>query len=98
WFRTLECMTMTSDEIEAARAGARDLDVSRDPVRVARRSFLLGALAVRAGDFNAAEEAARELDRMPAVDESSIAADLALALRARVAVRQDRIDQALAAL
>jgi tetratricopeptide (TPR) repeat protein len=62
------------------------------------RLYLAAALAVRAGDTAAANRLARELERMPGFEGSSIPHDLALAVRARQLAKEGNPSGALALL
>jgi tetratricopeptide (TPR) repeat protein/TolB-like protein len=93
----LDFFPMSPDELRRAREGVAAL-AATDPLRAARRTFLLGSLAARAGDPDGAEQAARELERMSPIADSSIAGDLALAVRALAAYHAGKSDEALAAL
>ena len=97
WIDTLDFVPSTPAQLAAARVAAARLDPNFDAAFGPARSYLLGALAVRAGDFPAAEEAARELERTP-FEGTTISADLALAVRARMVAARGDAARALALL
>ncbi|HEX4381494.1 MAG TPA: protein kinase [Myxococcales bacterium] len=84
WIDTLELVHASPRQLAASRASAAGLDDSKDPARAPAKQYLMGMLALRAGDFRAAEAAVRALSELPEVPGSTIAADHALALRARI--------------
>ncbi len=98
WIDTLEFVPVSPDELRASRQAAQRLDPSRLPQLGPAREYLLGALALRAGDSTAAEHAIRALERMPPFEMSSITTDLALALRARRLAAKGENAAALATL
>ena len=98
WIDTLEFVPVSPDELRASRQAAQRLDPSRSPELGPAREYLLGALALRAGDSAAAEHAIRALERMPPFEMSSITTDLALALRARRLAAKGENAAALATL
>jgi tetratricopeptide (TPR) repeat protein len=98
WVDTLEFFPVSPEQLRASRQWAQHLDASRAPQLGPAREFLLGALAVRAGDPAAAEHAIRALERMPPFESSSITTDLALALKARRLAAKGETAAALAAL
>src|SRR5258706_137793 len=98
WIGSLDFFPIQPAQLAADRAAAGQLDVSRAAALLPRKTFLIGALAARAKDEAAAEQAAAELDRMPPLEGSSITADLALAVRARVLAARHEPGPALALL
>jgi len=94
WMNTFLEFEISPDALRAARAAAARLG-TEDADHVPSRRYILGALAVRAGDFDTAETMARELVAMPPLAGSSITTDLALALRARIQSRQGNFKAAL---
>jgi len=98
WLETVEFVRPTPAQLEAARAAAERLDAARDGPLAAARAWLLGALAIRAGDRAAADRAVKELEAMPPLEGTSITADLALSVRARQLAGEGRAAEALAAL
>ncbi|MGE5049893.1 MAG: tetratricopeptide repeat protein, partial [Deltaproteobacteria bacterium] len=98
WVDTLEFFTPSPEQLRASRQAAQRLDATRSPQLGPAREYLLGALAVRAGDAAAAERAIRALEQMPRFETSSITTDLALALRARRLAAKGESAAALAAL
>jgi tetratricopeptide (TPR) repeat protein len=88
WMDTLDFVPASAVQLAAARAAVQRIDATRNRAMGPAKLHLAGALAVRAGDFAAAEAATRQLES--AEMGSSIRADLALAVRARVlAARND---------
>jgi tetratricopeptide (TPR) repeat protein len=84
WFEAQDFMPADAAQLVAARRAVARLESSGQASLAAAKPYLLGALAVRAGDFLAAEDAARELERMAPVEGTSITGDLALGVRARL--------------
>ncbi|HEX4386548.1 MAG TPA: protein kinase [Myxococcales bacterium] len=84
WIDTLDLVSPSPAQLTKARADAARLDVVKDPTRAAAREYLLGMLALRARDVKAAEASVHALEALPELPESSIVADHALALRARI--------------
>jgi tetratricopeptide (TPR) repeat protein len=98
WLETLEFVPVTPDLLEAARATALRIDVARNPDLAPAREFLLGALALRGRNRRVADAAAKRLEELAPAGATSVAADLALDLRARMLVNERRPAEALAAL
>ncbi|HEY6909241.1 MAG TPA: protein kinase [Myxococcales bacterium] len=98
WIDTLDFVPATPAQLAASRALAERIDGTRAPHLGPARLYLAAALAVRAGDAAAANRLARELERMPGFEASSITHDLALAVRARQLARQGNPSGALALL
>jgi tetratricopeptide (TPR) repeat protein len=96
WMDTLDFVPVSAAELPAARAAVQRIDATRNRALGPAKLHLIGALAVRAGDFAAAEGAARQLES--AEMGSSIGADLALAVRARVLAARNDLAGALALL
>jgi tetratricopeptide (TPR) repeat protein len=97
WIDTLSFVPSTPGQLAAAQEAVRRMDPGLDASFAPARSYLTGALAVRAGDFPAAEAAALQLEQTP-FEGSAIAGDLALAVRARMAAAHGEHAQALALL
>ncbi|HEX4381496.1 MAG TPA: protein kinase [Myxococcales bacterium] len=90
WVDTLELITVSPQQLRQSRAAAAALDEAKDPARAPAKHYLMGVLAVQAGDLAAAQEQARALETMPSLEGSSITSDLALAMQARIlAARKD---------
>jgi len=98
WVDTLDFVPATPEQLRASRLAAERLDPSRSAQLGPAREYLIGALALRAGDGAAAERAIRTLERMPPLETSSITADLALALRARKLAAKGEFAAALSTL
>ena len=84
WIDTLELVQAAPAELAASRAAAAGLDVTADPTRAPAKQYLIGLLALRARDLEAAREALLALQATPEIPRSSIAADLSLSLQARI--------------
>jgi tetratricopeptide (TPR) repeat protein len=86
WLDTLSEFAISPAQLKTARANAAQLlaKLSPDDAKLPLVVYLGGVLAVRAHDSAAAEDVARRLESMPMLGNSSIVADLALALRARI--------------
>ena len=97
WIDTLDFVDSTPEQLAAAQAAAQRMDPTFDAAFEPAKRYLAGALAVRAGDLPAAEAAARALEQSP-LEGTSIAADLALAIRARMAARSGDAARALSLL
>ncbi len=97
WIDTLDFVSSSPAQLAAARAAAERMDPAFDASFAPARQYLIGALAVRAGDFSAAEAAVRVLEQVP-FEGTSIAADLALAVRARMLAARGDAANALALL
>jgi tetratricopeptide (TPR) repeat protein len=97
WLDTLTEFAISPAQLKTARANAAQLlaKLSSDDDKLPLLVYLGGVLAVRAHDSAAAEDVARRLESMPTLGNSSIVADLALALRARI---QEQRGNAAAAL
>jgi hypothetical protein len=98
WIDSLELIQVSPEDLARSRAAAARLDDTKDPVRAPARQYLMGMLAVRAGDLAAAQVAVKALDQLPALQNSSITADLSLALRARILAARTNYAGALALL
>ncbi|HEX4386605.1 MAG TPA: hypothetical protein VH083_26810, partial [Myxococcales bacterium] len=98
WIDTLDYFDVTPAQLAASRAKAMRLDVTADPSRGPARQYLIGRLALRARDLKGAEAAMAVLQAMPELPKSSIAADLALTLKARILLAKGDAAAALAAL
>jgi tetratricopeptide (TPR) repeat protein len=97
WVDILDFVSASPARLAAARAEAERIEIDTPQIAPAKH-HLIGALAARAGDFAAAENAARELERMPPLLGSSVTSDLALAVRARVLAAHSQPAAALALL
>jgi tetratricopeptide (TPR) repeat protein len=99
WMESLTDFESTPAQIAAARAEAarRIAAASPDADMLPMLRYVSGVLAVRAGDLDAAEKIASELEKMT-LGNSSIPEDLSLALRARILQRQRNYAGALALL
>lgn len=97
WVDTLDAVPSTSAQLAAAQMAARRLDPALDASFGPARKYLIGALAVRAGDYPAAEAAAVELEQTR-FEGTSLAGDLALAVRARMLSARGEAAKALALL
>jgi tetratricopeptide (TPR) repeat protein len=96
WIDTVELVAPAAKELASSRASAAALDVAADPARAPAKHYLIGLLAVRARDLGAAEAAVRALQALPEIPRSTIAADLALALQARILAARGDAKAALA--
>ena len=97
WLDTLDFVPASPAELAAARAAAQRIDASRHGALGPAKLHLIGALAARAGDFTAAEAAARQLESAE-IEGSTVGADLALAVRARILAARSDLGGALATL
>ena len=97
WIDTLDFVHSSAAQLADARAAAERMDPAFDAYFAPAKRYLVGALAVRAGDFSAAEAAAHELEQM-SFEGTSLAADLALAVRARMLAARGDAAHALALL
>jgi TolB-like protein len=97
WLDTFSEFAISAAQLKTARANAAQLlaKLSADDAKLPLVVYLGGVLAVRAHDSAAADAVARRLESMPMLGNSSIVADLALALRARI---QEQRGNAAAAL
>jgi serine/threonine protein kinase/tetratricopeptide (TPR) repeat protein len=98
WTETFDFVQVPPERLAKARREIDSFDVSKVPMLVPCKAYVVGALAVRAGDLAAAEKAAKELDAMPRFDDSSVGTDMALAVRARIAAARGQHKEALALL
>jgi tetratricopeptide (TPR) repeat protein len=98
WISSIDFFPIPRTQLAADRAAAGQIDVSRNHALLPQRTYLVGILAARDGDEAAAEKAAADLERMPALEGSSITTDLALAVRARVLAAHHEHAAALALL
>ena len=97
WMDTLDFVPASAAQLAAARSDVQRIDATRNRAMGPAKLHLLGALAVRAGDPASAEAAARQLESAE-IEGSSIAADLALAVRARELAARNDLAGALAML
>jgi tetratricopeptide (TPR) repeat protein len=98
WCEAADFVPADAGQLAAARAAAARLGTAGQANLVVGKPYLIGVLAARAGDFPAAEVEARELERMAPIEGSSITADLALAVRARVLAARGEYAASLALL
>jgi TolB-like protein len=98
WIDTLPLVALSPAQLRKSRAAAAQLKVSDALLREPARRYLQGLLALRAYDLAAAEEAVRALAALPEIPSSTIAADLTLALQARLLAARGDAAAALAAL
>ncbi|HEX4381674.1 MAG TPA: protein kinase [Myxococcales bacterium] len=84
WIDALDLVSPSPEQLAQARATAARLEVSKDPTRAAAKLSLIGALALRANDLEAARQAVHALEALAEIPGSTIVADHALALRARI--------------
>jgi tetratricopeptide (TPR) repeat protein len=84
WIDSLDFFKATPAELAHSRAAAARLDVSADPAREPAKQHLIGRLALRAKDLEGAKAAIAALQAMPELPKSTIVADLALELKARI--------------
>jgi tetratricopeptide (TPR) repeat protein len=86
------------EQLAASRAAAAALIAKsgQDDDKLPMLVYSSGVLAVRAGDLAAARDMAGRLESMPPLGSSSVTADLALALRARILAAQGNPSAALA--
>jgi serine/threonine protein kinase len=82
WIDSLEFLEVSPAQLAISRAAAARLEVAAD--RAPAKQYLIGLLALRAHDLKAAGSAAVSLAALPEIPHSSIAGDLALAMRARL--------------
>lgn len=95
FMEALEFIPVTAERLLQARAECERLEVGSAPELPALRAHLAGLLALRAGDFRQAERFAGELRTMPSVGPTSIAADLARSLQARLLLSKGRKAEAI---
>ena len=100
WIDTLDAFAISQDQLRTARAAAERLarSDSTNPSLSAALRYAIGMLAWRDHDTKAVEAAARDLEKMPPIGASSITADLALSLRARILAGKGQTAAALALL
>jgi tetratricopeptide (TPR) repeat protein len=98
WIDSIDVIRVSPQQLAASRAAAQRFDATRDPTRAPAKQYLIGMLAVRAGDLESAENAAFALERMPSLEGSSITTDLALGLHARVLAARKKFAAALSLL
>jgi tetratricopeptide (TPR) repeat protein len=98
WIDTLELVHANPAQLEASRAAAASLDVTAEPDWAPEKQFLLGLLALRAHDLEAAESGVQALRSLPEIPRSSIVADLALSLQARILAARGDFKTALAVI
>jgi tetratricopeptide (TPR) repeat protein len=96
WIDSLDFVESSPSQLQTARAAAEGIDPSTVPFLAQAKRYLVGVLALRAGDLRAAEESAGALDRMQPIEGSSITTDLGLALRARLLAARHDVAGALA--
>jgi len=89
FFQTFDWLPEGAAELEQARLQAGRLPGS-DAFAASGRAYVLGMLAVRAGDLEAGEKAAREVEGLSSFEEVSLPRDYSLAIRARIAAVRDQ--------
>jgi tetratricopeptide (TPR) repeat protein len=95
WIDALDFVPSSAAQVATARAAAERIDFSRSVHLLPQKEFIKGLLALRAGDMTAAEGSAEALEQMPPIEGSSITADLALAIRARLLAARHHVAGAL---
>jgi tetratricopeptide (TPR) repeat protein len=98
WVDTLDLIHVSPEQLAQSRAAALRLDETKDSTRAPAKRYLIGVLAMRAGDLSAAQQAEQALEKMPSLEGSSITGDLALALRARILAARKNFAGALAVM
>jgi TolB-like protein len=97
WLDAVDEFAISPTQLKAARVNAAQLlgRLSDDDDKLPFLVYLGGVLALRAHDVPAAERVARQLESLPMLGNSSIVADLALALRARLQAQRGNAAAAL---